>query len=103
LELLEDGLMLGLVVPGQGEGVGVAVDGVGYGDGLMEVGGNSFEGREFGLGHGAGGFAAMEIGAVGVVVEVAYEGDGVAVGGDVLGVFNGAVFKGGTISVVGGS
>jgi hypothetical protein len=71
--------MLVLVVPLEGEWVGIAVDGVGDGYGLMQVGGNPFEGREVGVRHGAGGFAVVEIGAVGVSVEVAYAGDGAGV------------------------
>ena len=61
--------MLGFVVPLEGEGVGVAIDGVGDGDHLVEIRGEAGELGQIGLVHGAGGFAVMQIGAVGVVVE----------------------------------
>jgi len=95
--------VLVLVIPLEGERVGVAVDGIGDSYGLMQVRGNSFEGRELGLGHCAGGFAVVQIGAVGVGVEVAHAGDCAGVGGagGVLGVLRGVAFERGAVGVVG--
>ncbi len=64
--------MLGLVIPGECEWVGVAVDGVGNGYSLVEVGRQSGEPGKVGLCHGAGRFAVVKVGAVGIGVEVAY-------------------------------
>src|SRR5882757_2152300 len=69
LHLLEDGLVLGFVIPFEGVGVGVAIDGVGDSDHLVEVRGETGELGQIGLVHGAGWLAAMHGGAVGVVIE----------------------------------
>ena len=69
LHLVEDGLVLGFVFPFEGEGMGVAIDGVGDGNHLVKIGGKSGELGEIGLVHGAGGFAVVKIGAAGIVVE----------------------------------
>jgi hypothetical protein len=67
--------VLCLVVPVEGEGVGVAVDGVRYCDHLVEIRGEAGELGQIGLGHGAGRLAMMQIGAAGVVVQGCCPGD----------------------------
>jgi hypothetical protein len=61
--------MLGGVLPLEREGVRVSVGGVGDCYHLVQILGDADELWKIGFGHGAGGLAAMEVGAVGVVVE----------------------------------
>src|ERR1700722_1712916 len=56
---------------------------------------------EVGVGHGAGWLAAMQIGAVRVVVQGTCADDGVGVVGS-LGVFGGVTLQGGAVGIVGG-
>jgi len=61
--------MLRVVIPIEREWVWVAIDGVGYGDHLVQVRRQACELGQVGLVHGAGGFAVMQVRAAGVVVQ----------------------------------
>lgn len=60
---------MGFVVPGEREGMGVAIDGVGDGDHLVEIGGQAGELGEIGFGHRTGGLAVVKIRAIWIVVQ----------------------------------
>ena len=96
--------MLRFVVPGKGEGMRIAIDGVGDSDHLVEIGWETGELGEIGLVHGAGGLAVMEVGAAGIVVERANCGDSGDAGGyaGTLCVCGGVAFEGGAVGIVGG-
>ena len=91
MHLLKDCGVLGGIVPFESEGVDVAVGGVGYRDHLVQVGWDADELWQVGLIHGTGGFAVMEIGPVGVVVQRSNAGHGgdVAVVSGLPGFFGG--------------
>ncbi len=67
--------MLRLIVPVEGEGMGVAVDGIGDCDHLVKIRGEAGELGQINLGHGTGGLAVMQIGAARVVVQGCCPGD----------------------------
>jgi hypothetical protein len=104
LHLLEDRLMLRFVVPVEREGVGVAIDGVRYCNHLVEIRGQACELWQVSLGHGAGRFAVVKIGAGGIVVQGTYTADSCR--GDVaaagfVGVCGGVTLQGGAVGIVG--
>ncbi len=61
--------MLRFIVPLEREGMGVAIDGVGYRDHLVQLRGQAGEFGQIGLSHCAGRLAVMQIGAGGIVVQ----------------------------------
>jgi hypothetical protein len=98
--------MLGFVIPLEGEGVRVAIDGVGYGDHLMEIRWNACELGQVLLGHGAGGLAVVKTGPIGIVVQgfdAATSSDIVCRAASFPGVFGCVALQGRTIGIVGGS
>lgn len=103
MHLLEDGLMLGFVIPLEVEGMRIAIGGVGHGDHLVKVRRDARELGQVLLGHGAGGLAMMKIGPVGIVVQgfdAAASADIVGYRAGFFGLAGCMALQGGTVGVV---
>lgn len=93
--------MFGFIVPVAGEVVHGAVDGVRYGDELVQVlvAGQAHEPGDVGLVHRAYGLAAVQQGTVGIVVQCGAGGGDAALAG----LFGGLLLLGGRAAAQGGT